>query len=130
MTDKRINKSITFFYLTIGLVPIVWMILVLTNYLLPANELGQLPKYGVNFGQERLPIPQSGILNTILMRTTFWGIALIPGLVVAHFLLGQFIRPIPKLNWKYGLLSYLGCGLFLMLCKYKPFADMISWYID
>ncbi|WP_417590070.1 hypothetical protein [Owenweeksia hongkongensis] len=130
MTDKYIDKTISIFYITVGLLPIVWMILVLTNYLLTANELGRLPESGLNFGQESLPIPYSGTVNVVLMIITFWGIAVIPCLVVAHIILGQFLKLIPKLSLKNGLFSYLGCGLYLLLCNFKPFADMMTWYID
>jgi len=130
MTKKNLNRTISFFYLTVGLIPVVWMTLVLTNYLLTANELGQLPKSGVNFGQESFPIPYSGTLNLILMLTTFWGIVVIPCVVVGHLLLGQFLRPIPKLTWKQAFISYLGCGLYLILWNFGPFSEMMTWYID
>lgn len=130
MTGNKLNRTISIFYVSLALLPIFWMILVLTNYLLTAQEIGLLPLPGVKIGQERFPIPYSGYLNIILMMTTIWGIVLIPALVCTHFVLGKLINPIPMLNWKYGAISYLGCGLYLVLWNFKPFADMMTWYID
>jgi hypothetical protein len=130
MTHKSINSIISFAYWTMGLLPVIWILLVLSNYLIAGNELGQLPKYGIDGGRESYPMPYSGILNILLMLTTFWGIVLIPFIVFGHFLIGHLIKSFPKLTIKDALTSYIGCGLYLLLSTWKPFVEMMYWYID
>ncbi|MCK9480140.1 MAG: hypothetical protein M0R38_00055 [Bacteroidia bacterium] len=130
MTQKRINNIVSLTYWTIGLLPVIWVILVLTNYLITGNELGHLPKYGIDGGQESYPIPYSGLVNMILMMTTFWGIVIIPCIVLGHFIIGRLIKPFPKLTLRQALTSYIGCGLYLLLWNWKPFSAMMTWYID
>lgn len=113
-----------------GLLPIIWIILILTNYLITASEIGQLPKYGIDGGRENHPIPYSGFLNMTLMMTTFWGIVVIPFIVLGHYLIGRIIKSFPKLTLKQVLTSYIGCGLYLLLWNWKPFSEMMTWYID
>lgn len=92
----RINKIIPIVYWLFGLLPVIWMIMVLTNYLVTGSDLGHLPKYGIDGGQESYPLPYSGILNMILMVATNFGVAVIPIIVMGHFLIGLWVLQIAR----------------------------------
>ena len=130
MTQKRINNIVSLTYWTMGLLPVIWIFLVLANYLITGNELGHLPRSGIDNKQEGYSLPYSGILNIVLLLTTSWGIIVIPVIVLGHFLIGQLIKSFPKLTLKHALTSYIGCGLYLLLSAWKPFISMMYWYID
>lgn len=118
-------------YLLIGLIPIVWMTLLVIAYFQVANEIGYWPKYNnPDYGQYNHLLIYDSNLNIFLMMSSLWGIIVVPCLISTHFIITRFCYKSLKIRWLNvltGLAPYVLLWLFMAT---PPTSEIWNWYID
>jgi len=125
------NRLIRFGYLTLGLIPIIWLILVSITYFKVGSEIGHLPTYNnPDSGQFKLFLKYDSVWNFGLLMTSMWGVIIIPLLLIGHIILSRYLKSIPKLRITDAIFGYAGYLIFILFWTVSPMSDIITWYMD
>ncbi len=103
------SKTIRIVYITLGVIPLIWLLLVSITYFKIANEVGHFPMYNnPDSGQAELFLKYDSVWNMGLFIYSMWGVIITPMLMIIHFTLSKFFCQIPKLRILDVIYGYVG----------------------
>lgn len=125
------NKLIRIGYVTFGLIPLIWLLLVTITYFKFGNEIGYLPTYNnPDSGQFKLFLKYDSYWNLGFLMISMWGVIIIPFLIIIHLILPKFLNQIPKLRIIDAVYGYIGYLIFIIFWTVPPMSQIVTWYMD
>ena len=128
------KKLIETTYLIIGLIPILWLFLIYGNYFSVSIDAGEFPEYlsGLNAEIYTKPFAPYGILMTAVMYLIYFGVVVLPLLIMIHLIIASQTKLLKDVSFKFLILSYSGyliCLGFVGL-HIDPVREMFMFFID
>ena len=117
--------------LAIGIIPLIWIGLVLITYYKVISDVGSLPIHNKpEPGQYELFLSNYSIWNYGLLLISQIGVIAVPVLLILYKILSNYWIKISKLTVKSVLFGYGGYIVFILFWSIKPLAEILVWYLD
>jgi hypothetical protein len=130
---KKLNKLnwIDKILLIIGIIPLIWISLVLITYFKVALEIGSFPMYNnPDSGQFKLFLSNYSFWNYGLLFISQIGIVTVPILLILYRVFSNYSNILPKLTMKSILFGYSGYLILICFFLIRPLSEIVYWYLD